>query len=117
MFLNTIITDTVYGKTKTRDAKHRLFINNKNQYANDHRTGTAQIDNFENYFRQKVQAERLRLNQENGLVPESIQHFSRPVELPFTRNQRSFTTILIGGLTRKHDKLLQGTLKGLGYRC
>jgi len=117
MFLNTIITDTVYGKTKTRDVKHRLFINNKKQYANDHRTGTAQIENLENYFRQKVQAERLRLNQENGLATKSIQHFSRPVELPFTRNQRSSTTILFGGLTRKHDKLLQGTLEGLGYRC
>ena len=72
--------------------KHNLFINNKKQYA-DHRTGTAQIDNFANYVRQKVQAERLRLDQENGLVPKSIQHFSRP---PFTRNQRSFTTILFG---------------------
>ena len=117
MLLNTIITDTGYVKIITRDGKHNLFINNKKQYVNDHRIGAAQIDNFENYVRQEVQAERLRLDQENGLVPKSIQHFTRPVERPFTRNQRSYTTVLFGGLTGKHEKLMQGALEGLGYRC
>lgn len=60
MLFNTKNTDTVYGKTITGDVKHNLFINNKKQFPNDYGTGVVQVDNFENYVRQKVQAERLR---------------------------------------------------------
>ena len=117
MLLNYIGTGMIHGKMQARHETHHRIFNNKIQYVKDHRIGAAQIDNFENYVRQEVQAERLRLDQENGLVPKSIQHFTRPVERPFTRNQRSYTTVLFGGLTRKHEKLMQGALEGLSYKC
>jgi len=47
----------------------------------------------------------------------SVQHYKRPEELPFTSDQRDHTTILFGGLTLSHERLIQGAWKGLGYRC
>ncbi|MBI2840969.1 MAG: activator of (R)-2-hydroxyglutaryl-CoA dehydratase [Acidobacteria bacterium] len=44
-------------------------------------------------------------------------HFAKPVERPFTRAERDTTTILFGGLTWKHERLVQGALEGLGYHC
>ncbi|MDH7514517.1 MAG: activator of (R)-2-hydroxyglutaryl-CoA dehydratase [Bacteroidota bacterium] len=44
-------------------------------------------------------------------------HAIRPVERPFTRAQRPFTTVLFGGLTWKHERLIQAVLQGLGYRA
>jgi len=44
-------------------------------------------------------------------------HFKRPVERPFTRAERDTTTILFGGLTWKHERLIQGVLEGLGYKA
>ena len=40
---------------------------------------------------------------------------SGPSEKPFTREQRTNTTLLFGGLTWKHEKLVHGALEGLGY--
>ncbi len=39
------------------------------------------------------------------------------MERAFTKSQRDHTTILFGGLTWKHEKLLHGALEGLGYKC
>jgi predicted nucleotide-binding protein (sugar kinase/HSP70/actin superfamily) len=50
-------------------------------------------------------------------VKKPIQHFKRPVERPFTRDQRPYTTVLFGGLTWSHERLIQGAWEGLGYRC
>jgi len=47
----------------------------------------------------------------------SVQHYKRPYERPFTKEERHHTTILFGGLTYTHDYLLEGALKGLGYRA
>ncbi|MBI5096947.1 MAG: hypothetical protein HZB32_04820 [Nitrospirae bacterium] len=44
-----------------------------------------------------------------------VQHYKRPVTRPFTKAERSYTTILFGGLTYTHDYLLEGALKGMGY--
>jgi predicted nucleotide-binding protein (sugar kinase/HSP70/actin superfamily) len=44
-------------------------------------------------------------------------HFRRPAELPFHFNEREDTTILFGGLSPRHDRLMEGVLKGLGYRA
>ena len=44
-------------------------------------------------------------------------HFKRPIERPFTRAERDSTTILFGGLTWKHERLIQGVLEGLGYKA
>jgi predicted nucleotide-binding protein (sugar kinase/HSP70/actin superfamily) len=47
---------------------------------------------------------------------ERTRHFKRPVERPFTRAERATTTLLFGGLTWKHESLIQALLEGLGYR-
>ncbi len=44
-------------------------------------------------------------------------HFKRPVERPFRREERPYTTILFGGLTWKHERLIQAVLEGLGYKA
>jgi predicted nucleotide-binding protein (sugar kinase/HSP70/actin superfamily) len=44
-------------------------------------------------------------------------HFRRPAERPFTAEERDHVTILLGGLTRKHEKLIQGVFQGCGYHC
>src|SRR5262249_31551132 len=43
--------------------------------------------------------------------------FRRPEERPFTKDQRPHTTVLFGGLTWKHERLIQRALDGIGYRC
>ncbi len=35
---------------------------------------------------------------------------------PFTKEERSHTTILFGGLTFKHERLIEGALENMGYR-
>jgi predicted nucleotide-binding protein (sugar kinase/HSP70/actin superfamily) len=46
-----------------------------------------------------------------------VHHFKRPVEKPFTRDQRPYTTVLFGGLTWSHERLIKGAWEGLGYKC
>jgi predicted nucleotide-binding protein (sugar kinase/HSP70/actin superfamily) len=60
-------------------------------------------------------AERARLRREAGLV--QIQHFRKPVERPFKAEERDRVTILFGGLTWKHEKLIQAVFQGNGYKC
>ncbi len=62
-----------------------------------------------------VAAERLRLEKEFGLTPRKG-HWQRPAEHAFTRAQRERTTVLFGGLTWKHERLIQANLHRLGYR-
>ena len=47
----------------------------------------------------------------------AVQQFHKPLERAFTKSQRDQTTILFGGLTWKHEKLIHGALEGLGYKC
>ena len=70
---------------------------------------------IEDIIRNGVEAERLRLEKEAGLAGHR-RHFKRPSERPFTREQRPTTTLLFGGLTWKHEKLIQAALEGLGYK-
>ena len=44
-------------------------------------------------------------------------HFRRPIERPFTAEERGRVTILFGGLTWKHEKLIQAVFQSCGYRC
>ena len=44
-------------------------------------------------------------------------HFRRPIEYPFLSSQRADTTILFGGLSPRHDRLMEAVMKGLGYRA
>ena len=62
-------------------------------------------------------AERERLEQAAGLAQAQIRHFRRPEERPFTAEERQRVTILFGGLTWKHEKLIQAVFHGSGYRC
>ena len=78
---------------------------------------SSQVTPSEELIRQHLIDERARLEQEAGLDPRQIQHFERPVERPFTREQRPHTTVLFGGLTWKHEHLIEGALEGLGYLC
>ena len=69
----------------------------------------------EETIRQRLAEERARLEREAGLVHHDYDQFKRPKERPFTRSERGHTTLLFGGLTWKHEKLVQGALEGLGY--
>jgi predicted nucleotide-binding protein (sugar kinase/HSP70/actin superfamily) len=83
----------------------------------DARGGLVQIGSKEDLIRQRLEEERRRLEKEAGLERKQVERFQRPVENPFTRSQRDRTTILFGGLTWKHEKLVHGALESLGYRC
>jgi predicted nucleotide-binding protein (sugar kinase/HSP70/actin superfamily) len=43
-------------------------------------------------------------------------HFRRPAERPFTAEERDHVTILFGGLTWKHEQLIQAAFQACGYR-
>jgi predicted nucleotide-binding protein (sugar kinase/HSP70/actin superfamily) len=75
------------------------------------------ITSKEELIRQKLEEERARLARELGIQEQTRAHFKRPVENPFTKAQREHTTLLFGGLTWKHEKLVHGALEGLGYKC
>jgi predicted nucleotide-binding protein (sugar kinase/HSP70/actin superfamily) len=71
----------------------------------------------EEVIQQRLAEERARLEAEAGLAKRETHHFKKPVEKPFTAQQRGSTTLLFGGLTWKHEKLVHGALEGLGYRA
>lgn len=62
-------------------------------------------------------AERLRLMHAAGLIEKPVEHYRRPVERPFTAEERDRVTILFGGFTWKHERLIEAILSGSGYRC
>jgi predicted nucleotide-binding protein (sugar kinase/HSP70/actin superfamily) len=47
----------------------------------------------------------------------STPQYRRPPERPFTADERAKVTILVGGLTRKHEEFIQAVFQGNGYRC
>lgn len=71
--------------------------------------------NKEQLIQQMLIEERKKLEAEYGLESKKIDHFRRPFEKAFTKDQRKNTTILFGGLTWKHEKLIKGALEGIGY--
>jgi predicted nucleotide-binding protein (sugar kinase/HSP70/actin superfamily) len=46
-----------------------------------------------------------------------VHHFRRPVERPFPASERGRTTILFGGLTSAHERLIEAVFHACGYRC
>ncbi|HEY7838807.1 MAG TPA: hypothetical protein VIC54_09425 [Terriglobales bacterium] len=74
-------------------------------------------------------AERARLRREAGLdaaggatagaagAARGPQHFRRPVERAFTGDERDRVTILFGGLTWKHEQLIQAAFQANGHKC
>jgi len=79
--------------------------------------GLIQITTVEDMIRRRVAEERARLEREAGIAHKELHHFHKPIERPFTASQRGKTTLLFGGLTWKHEKLVHGALEGLGYKC
>ncbi len=73
---------------------------------------TVLTDDKRNYSTQLMDKKR-----QDVAHDEKVQHYKRPVERPFTRDQRDHTTLLFGGLTFSHEKLIQGAWKGMGYNC
>ncbi|MDM7916646.1 MAG: activator of (R)-2-hydroxyglutaryl-CoA dehydratase, partial [Candidatus Eisenbacteria bacterium] len=67
-------------------------------------------------LRERLAAERARLEAAAGTSASPAHHFRRQAERLFTADQRKDTTILFGGLTWKHEKLVHGGLEGLGYK-
>ncbi|MGH9530769.1 MAG: hypothetical protein ACRD2Q_00140 [Terriglobales bacterium] len=76
----------------------------------------VQIQGVEEEIRRRVVEERARLEREAGIVHKEHRHFHKPIERAFTKDQRPRTTLLFGGLTWKHEKLVHGALEGLGYK-
>lgn len=62
-------------------------------------------------------AARLRLEERAGFSAGPVVHFRRPVERPFTAEERDRVTILFGGLTARHDRLIQAVLQSCGHSC
>ena len=82
------------------------------------RAGLVQIGNStEETIQRRMAEERARLERESGIAAHEYHHFKRPRERAFTRDQRAHTTLLFGGLTWKHEKLVHGALEGLGYHA
>jgi predicted nucleotide-binding protein (sugar kinase/HSP70/actin superfamily) len=48
---------------------------------------------------------------------KKTKQYRRPVERPFTAEERDNVTILIGGLTQKHEEFIRAVFQGSGYRC
>lgn len=50
-------------------------------------------------------------------VPLTPRHYHRPLERPFTADERDRTTILFGGLTCTHERLIEAVFHACGYRA
>ncbi len=50
-----------------------------------------------------------------GIDP--IVHYRRPAELAFYKHERQTTTVLFGGLTSKHETVLEGALQSMGLKA
>ena len=63
----------------------------------------------------RLAEERRRLTQSRGEAA-NFRHFHRPIERPFTAAERNRVTILFGGLTWKHERLIRAAFESAGYR-
>ncbi|HEX5036001.1 MAG TPA: activator of (R)-2-hydroxyglutaryl-CoA dehydratase [bacterium] len=74
----------------------------------------TQIQSVDEIIQQRLAEKRNALMAEAGLK-KPVHHFERPKENPFLKSQRGTTKVLFGGLTWKHEKLIQAAWEGLGY--
>ena len=63
--------------------------------------------------RQRVRLERARLRGDAHLA--APRHYRRPLERPFVASERDRVTILLGGLTPIHDRLITAVFATSGY--
>jgi predicted nucleotide-binding protein (sugar kinase/HSP70/actin superfamily) len=90
--------------------------NTHHQTSGNGHTAFIPVSQLEEMIQQRLQEERTRLEREAGIEETTHRHFRRPEERPFTKAQRSHTTVLFGGLTWKHERILHGSIAGLGYK-
>jgi len=77
----------------------------------------AMLVQIEQVIQQRLAEERARLEKEAGVQEKVVHHFQKPVERFFTKQERGHTTLLFGGLTWKHEKLVHGAFEALGYKA
>ncbi len=77
----------------------------------------ASPQSSEEEIQRKLAHERARLASMMGLDSGPVHHFRRPVERAFGAEERGNVTILFGGLTWKHERVIQAVFKGCGYNC
>src|SRR5919197_3344997 len=99
-------------------AERTETLSGETQYQADSNGHTAfvPVSQLEEMIQQRLREERARLEREAGVTETAHTHFRRPEERPFTKAQRPHTTVLFGGLTWKHERILQGSIAGLGYK-
>ena len=71
----------------------------------------ANLEAAADKIEQQVSAERARLRAAAGLV-QLQQQFKRSVERAFTAAERGKVTMLIGGMTWKHDNMFRAVFEG-----
>jgi predicted nucleotide-binding protein (sugar kinase/HSP70/actin superfamily) len=71
----------------------------------------------EEEIQRKLAQERARLESMMGLDSRPVHHFKRPAERSFGAEERGKVTILFGGLTWKHERVIQAVFQGCGYNC
>ncbi|HKD90372.1 MAG TPA: hypothetical protein VKB56_00670, partial [Terriglobales bacterium] len=54
-------------------------------------SGLIQIESIEEQIRKRVAEERARLEREAGITHRELHHFHKPIERPFTKDQRHKT--------------------------
>src|SRR5262245_27988864 len=92
-------------------AKTRLPIVNQANDSSKARASDLDVD-VEAELRAFEEAERERL----GIKAERRQWADNMLDLKMTRKERDHVTLLISGLTAAQDFLIEGALKGLGYK-
>src|SRR5512137_979090 len=50
-------------------------------------------------------------------IVKKVPQYRRPMERPFGAEERDKVTILVGGLTRKHEEFFRAVYQGSGHRC
>ena len=50
-------------------------------------------------------------------IDKRMQQYRRPHERPFKVEERDNVTILVGGLTRKHEEFIRAVFQGSGHKC
>src|SRR5215475_8445433 len=61
--------------------------------------------------------ELMALGRDEAMVQETVTHYTTYKPRPFVRSERDTVTLLYGGLTWKHERLVQGVFQNLGYRA
>ncbi len=77
--------------------------------------GASAEDSLEAIIQARLAEERSRLESEAGVQQKEVHHFRKPQERFFTKSERGHTTLLFGGLTWKHERLVHGAFESLGY--